>query len=499
MARNRIINYAIVFRIIGILLIIEGVFIASALPFSVYYGIDENLVFALNNTQADFWPLLISSLLNIGIGLGLLSVFGKKTGKIIGKREGYIIVSLSWIIISLFGALPFVIGNAIPSYADAFFETMSGFTTTGSTILRDIESMPKGLLYWRSMTHWIGGMGIIVLSVAILPFLGIGGMQLFIAEVPGPTPDKLHPRITATAKRLWIIYVILTGAETLFLVLGGMNLFDGLCHAFGTMATGGFSTKNTSVTEFSPYIQYVIIVFMLLAGTNFTLHYLAIHGKIREVIKNEEFKGYLTLISAATIICLVILVLNSNHSFESNFRHSLFTVVSIITTTGFVTTDYLLWPVSLWFIVLLLMFIGGSAGSTGGGIKVVRYLLLIKNSKLEMKRLMHPQAVLPVRMNGKPVSQEIIYNVLAFFLIYILIFSAGTLVMSMMGLDFATSIGTVVSTLGNIGPGFGNVGPVCTFANIPLFGKWVLSFLMLLGRLELFTVLILFAPSFWKR
>jgi len=282
-------------------------------------------------------------------------------------------------------------------------------------------------------------------------------------------------------------------------VLGGMNLFDGLCHAFGTMATGGFSTKNTSVTEFSPYIQYVIIIFMLLAGTNFTLHYLAIHGKIREVIKNEEFKGYLTLISAATIICLVILVLNSDHSFESNFRHSLFTVVSIITTTGFVTTDYLLWPVSLWFIVLLLMFIGGSAGSTGGGIKVVRYLLLIKNSKLEMKRLMHPQAVLPVRMNGKPVSQEIIYNVLAFFLIYILIFSAGTLVMSMMGLDFATSIGTVVSTLGNIGPGFGNVGPVCTFANIPLFGKWVLSFLMLLGRLELFTVLILFAPSFWKR
>ena len=499
MARGRLINFGIVLQIIGILLIIEGVFIATSIPFSVYYGCPDNLIFSLSNPKAYFWPLLISSVIATGTGLILLFAFGRNVKKVIGKREGYLIVTFSWIIISLFGALPFILGNAIPSYTDAFFETMSGYTTTGASILVDIEAMPKGLLFWRSMTHWIGGMGIIVLSLAILPFLGIGGMQLFIAEVPGPTPDKLHPRITSTAKRLWLIYVLLTGAETLLLMLGGMDLFDGLCHAFGTMATGGFSTKNTSIAGYSPYIQYVITIFMVLAGTNFTLHYLAMHGKIKEVIRNEEFKWYLSIIAIATLTCIIVLAILKNNTLESIIRNSLFTVVSIITTTGFVTEDYLLWPVSLWFVVLLLMFVGGSAGSTGGGIKVVRHLLLLKNSKLEMKRLMHPQAILPVRMDGKPVSSFIIYNVLAFFLIYVMIFIMGSLVMSLMGLDFETSIGSVVSTLGNIGPGFGNVGPVNNFANIPWLGKWVLSFLMLLGRLELFTVLILFSPSFWKK
>jgi trk system potassium uptake protein TrkH len=349
------------------------------------------------------------------------------------------------------------------------------------------------------MTHWIGGMGIIVFSLAILPFLGIGGMQLFIAEVPGPTPDKLHPRITATAKRLWGIYFLLTFVQTILLMLGGMNLFDGLCHSFGTMATGGFSTRNSSIAGFSPYIQYVITVFMILAGTNFTLHFLALHGRFKEVTKNEELKYYLLTILIALIICMIALIPVSDSPIEQIFRDSIFTVVSIITTTGFVTADYLFWPVSLWFVLLLLMFIGGSAGSTGGGIKVVRHLLLFKNSRLEMKRLMHPQAVLPVRMNGKPVSPDIIFNVLAFFLIYIIIFAAGSLVMSLLGLDFESSIGSVAASLGNIGPGFGSVGPVCNFSHIPDFGKWVLAFLMLLGRLELFTVLILFSPSFWRR
>jgi trk system potassium uptake protein TrkH len=338
-----------------------------------------------------------------------------------------------------------------------------------------------------------------VLSLAILPFLGIGGMQLFIAEVPGPTPDKLHPRITQTAKRLWGIYVLLTIAQTGFLMLGGMNLFEGLCHAFGTMATGGFSTRNESIAAFSPYIQYVITVFMILAGTNFTLHYLALHGRIKDIWRNEEYRYYIYTILAATVIIAVTLAYTSQGSIEHSFRDAIFTVVSIITTTGFITADYLIWPGVLWFIIFLLMFVGGSAGSTGGGIKVVRQLLLFKNSVLELKRLMHPQAVIPVRMNDRPVSQDIIFNVLAFFLIYMLIFAGGTFVMSMLGLDFESAIGATAATLGNIGPGIGMVGPVGNYSEIHIIGKWFLSFLMLLGRLELFTVLILLSPAFWKR
>jgi len=498
MPRSKRFNIELIFRIIGILLMIEGIFMLTALPFSIYYG-DQQLEWALFDGKHDFWPILLSAILSISVGSLLYFIAGKNVKKNLGKREGYIIVSLAWIVISLFGAIPFILSGAVSNYTDAFFETISGFTTTGASILDNIEGVPKGLLFWRSMTHWIGGMGIIVLSLAILPFLGIGGMQLFMAEVPGPTPDKLHPRITATAKRLWGIYVILTIVQTGLLMLGGMNLFDGLCHAFGTMATGGFSTKNTSIAGFSPYIQYVITLFMILAGTNFTLHYLALHGKLKDIWKNEEYRYYISAIFVATIIITLTLTFTSNANLEKGFRDSIFTVVSITTTTGFVTADYLFWPGALWFIIFLLMFVGGSAGSTGGGIKVVRQLLLFKNSLLELKRLMHPHAVLPVRLNRKPVSQDIIFNVLAFFLIYIIIFAFGTLVMSLMGLDFETAIGSTAATIGNIGPGIGNVGPVDNYANIPILGKWFLSFLMLLGRLELFTVLILFSPAFWKR
>jgi trk system potassium uptake protein TrkH len=491
-------NIEIILRIIGILLMIEGFFLLTALPFSIYYS-EDPFGWALLDGVHDFWPLLLSALFTSLIGIFLYFAAGKDVKKNLGKREGYIIVSIAWVVISVFGAIPFVLSGSVTSYTDAFFETISGFTTTGASILNNIEGVPKGLLFWRSMTHWIGGMGIIVLSLAILPFLGIGGMQLFIAEVPGPTPDKLHPRITATAKRLWGIYVMLTIVETGLLMLGGMNLFDGLCHAFGTMATGGFSTRNTSIAGFSPYIQYVITVFMILAGTNFTLHYLALHGKFKDIRKNEEFKYFIFIILVATLIITVSLIVIDQMHPETAFRDSIFTVVSIITTTGFVTADYLFWPGALWFIIFGLMFVGGSAGSTGGGIKVVRHLLLFKNSLLEFKRQVHPQAVLPVRMSGKPVSQDIIFNVLAFFLIYFIIFAIGTFVMSLMGLDFETAIGTTIATLGNIGPGIGHVGPVDNYSAIPAIGKWFLSFLMLLGRLELFTVLILFSPAFWKR
>ena len=500
MARSRKINFDIILRILGILLIIEAIFMATALGFSAYYGGQEAFVWSFVDGLHEFWSIAISAFFTLLVGLLLYNIPGKDASKIIGKREGYIIVSTAWVVISLFGALPFVVSGCIPSYTDAFFETISGFTTTGATILTDVEAMPEGLLFWRSTTHWIGGMGIIVLSLAILPFLGIGGMQLFIAEVPGPTPDKLRPRITQTAKRLWGIYVLLTIVETLLLMLGGMNFFDGICHAFGTMATGGFSTRNASVAGFSPYIQYVIAIFMILAGTNFTLHYLALHGRVKDIWRNEEYRYYIfTILITSFTIAVALILSNLGSDVEQAFRDSIFTVASIITTTGFITADYLMWPGALWFLVFMLMFVGGSAGSTGGGIKVVRQLLLFKNSFLELKRLMHPQAVIPVRMNGRPVSQDIIFNVLAFFLIYIIIFAIGTFVMSLLGLDFETAIGSTAATLGNIGPGIGSVGPVGNYSEIPGFGKWFLSFLMLLGRLELFTVLILFSPVFWKR
>jgi trk system potassium uptake protein TrkH len=480
------INWRIILQILGFLLIIEGLFMFTGIPFSLYYCEHKCL------------SLLYSGLITASTG-SIVWFVNRNASRIIGKREGYIIVSVAWIIISLFGTLPYLISGAISNFTDAFFETISGFTTTGASILTDIEIMPKGLLFWRAMTHWIGGMGIIVLSVAILPLLGIGGMQLFVAEMPGITPDKLHPRITQTAKRLWVIYLFFTALETVLLMLGGLDLFDSLCHAFATMATGGFSTKNASIAEFSPYLQYVIILFMLMAGTNFTLHYLGLHGKVRDIWKNEEYRYYIFFTLGFSILLGVLLFIEGNLPAEKSIRDALFQVVSIVTTTGFVTSDYLSWPGQSWIFLFLLMFIGGSAGSTGGGIKIARQILLLKNSALEFKRMIHPQAVIPVRFNGKAVSPEIIHLVMAFFLFYVLTFFAGTFIMTLMGLDFDTAIGATIATLGNIGPGIGGVGPIENYAFLPGAAKWLSSFLMLLGRLELFTVIILFSPSFWRK
>jgi trk system potassium uptake protein len=482
------INKKIIFQFLGILLVIEGLFMFMGIPFSLYYCEKKCL------------SLLYSGLITSGTG-AILWFFTRKAERNIGKREGFIIVTITWLVISLFGALPYLISNTIPNFTDAFFETISGFTTTGASILVDIESVPKGLLFWRSLTHWIGGMGIIVLSVAILPILGIGGMQLFVAEMPGTgiTSDKLHPRITQTAKRLWLIYVMLTVAEIMLLLLGGMNLFDSICHSFATMATGGFSTQNTSIAGYSPYIQYIITLFMIMAGTNFTLHYLGLHGKVREVWKNEEYRYYILFTFGFVILITTIMIFYSDIAVEKAFRDSLFQVVSIVTTTGFVTSDYLLWPGNLWIFIFLLMFIGGSAGSTAGGIKIARQILLLKNSALEFKRMIHPKAVIPVRFNGRAVPQDIIHMIMAFFLFYILTFFAGTFIMTLLGLEFDTAIGATIASLGNIGPGLGAVGPVENYSALPGAAKWLASFLMLLGRLELFTVIILFSPSFWKK
>lgn len=462
-------------------------FMLTGIPFSIYYNED------------DLIPLLISGLITFATGF-LIYIFTRKAdNRELRKREGYIIVSLSWLIMAFFGSLPFIIHGSIPNFTDAFFETMSGFTTTGASILDDIESMPHGLLFWRSITQWLGGMGIIVLSLALLPIWGIGGMQLFIAEVPGITKDKLHPRIKETAKRLWAIYCILTVAQTILLLIGGMNLFDAVNHSFTTMATGGFSTKQNSIAYFdSPFIQYVIVFFMFLAGTSFTLHYYAMHGKFSVFKESNEFKFYVKVVGFITLAVTIMILFHHNIGYEKAFRDSLFQVVSLITTTGYVTADYELWSSFSQIIFFFLLFVGGCAGSTGGGIKIIRHYVLYKNSALELKRIVHPRAIIPVRINNKAVSSDIISNVLAFFLFYIIVFVFGSIIMALIGLDFLSAIGSVATTLGNIGPGIATVGPVGNFAHIPDTGKWFLSFLMLLGRLELFTIIVIFSPAFWK-
>ena len=480
------INIRVILNILGLLLLIEG--IAMLLPFgvSLYYN------------EGDIAALGISSGIAIVIG-AFAWILTQRSDKTITKREGYIIVSIVWVMFSLFGSLPFLFSGAITSYTDAFFETISGFTTTGASILNDVEALPHGLLFWRSMTQWLGGMGIIVLSLAILPIFGIGGMQLFVAEVPGPTPDKFHPRVKETAKRLWGIYLIFTLSETILLTIGDVNLFDAVCHSFTTMATGGYSTKQASIAYFSPYVQYIITVFMFLAGTNFALSYYGLHLQFAKIFKNEEFRFYFFFIAGFTILITAFLWFGDVLPFEESFRHSVFQVVSITTTTGYVTTNYLQWAPFLVVIIFMLMFLGGSGGSTGGSIKIVRVALLIKNSALELKRLLHPKAVVPVRLNKKSIDPQIVTNILAFVVLYMMIIAVGTIVISAMGYDLPSSLGSVAATLGNIGPGIGAVGPVENYAHIPDFGKWFLSLLMLIGRLELFTVLILFSPAFYKK
>jgi trk system potassium uptake protein TrkH len=481
-------NFKVIVNVIGFLLIIIGIFMTLGIPFSIYYGHD------------DIASLLISAGITVLSGI-ILWYFSKAADKQqLGKREGYVIVSLGWFTMTIFGTIPFIIYGAIPSYTNAFFETMSGFTTTGATILNDIEALPAGLLFWRSLTQWLGGMGIIVLSLAILPLLGIGGMQLFAAEVPGVTKDKFHPRIKETAKRLWGIYVILTLTETALLLLGGLNFFDAINHSLTTMATGGFSTKNTSTAHFdSAFVQYVFILFMFFAGMNFTLHYFALHLKFDVFRKNSEFKFYIFFIITASLLIMFIHRPHHTFSLEESFRQTLFHIVSLVTTTGFVSSDFENWAPFSRKVFFLLLFIGGCAGSTGGGIKFVRHLLLIKNSALELKRLIHPRAIIPVRYNGRAVSQEIILNVQAFFFFYIILFITGSTFLSLLGIDFITAVGAVATCIGNIGPGMGTVGPVSNFAGLPDLAKWILSFLMLVGRLELFTVLVLFSSAFWKK
>ncbi len=485
-------NFKLVVHIIGALLLIESFFVmlAGIVAYS-YDGYDA--------------PYFLRSFL-ITLAMGALFLFvGRGAEKKLGNREGYMIVSLVWVIFSLFGALPFYMSGAIPSYTDAFFETMSGFTTTGSSILTSIEVLPHGILFWRSVTQWLGGMGIIVFSLAVLPLLGIGGAQLFTAEATGPTYAKLRPRVKDTAKILWMIYFLLTLCEFVLLMVFGMGWFDACCHAFTTMATGGYSTKNTSIAAFdSAAIEYTIIAFMFLAGVNFSLLYYFVYGKFRRCVRDEEIRWYTwTVIVFSLIIALSLMwrtyMAGGDVDVEYSLRTALFQVVSLITTTGYATADYMVWAPICILLCLFIMLPGGSAGSTAGGLKWVRVVIFIKNGYYEFKRLIHPNAVIPIRFNKTAIPAKVINNISAFIVIYMGIIMLSIFLFCAMGVGIGESVGATFTSISNVGPGFGASGPVGNFAHFPCLGKWLMSFLMLIGRLEIFTVLSLFLPVFWRK
>ncbi len=490
MKRRTYLNHRLILKVLAALVGVTGVSMLMAVAVGFFYK------------DSGTMPLLESALICIAASGFLRIVTGRRTRgqQDFQRREGFITVTFSWIIVSAFGALPFILHGCIPSYTDAFFEAMSGFTTTGATILNDVESLPKSLLFWRSLTHWMGGIGIVVFCLAILPIMGIGGSQLFAAEATGPTKDKIHPRIAGTAKRLCLIYISLTVAQMILLLFGGLDLFDAVCHSFSTIATGGFSTKNDSVMSFSPYLQYVCLIFMILAGVNFSLYYFAIMRKFERIKENTEIRFYLAyIIFGALVLGFLLNTFIKDSALEANFRHAGFMLVSVLTTTGFVSTDYSAWIPSAQFILFITLFVGACAGSTTGGIKISRHAILFKNMVMAFRQLIHPRAIFLLRFNGRDVPHEIIVRTLAFFFLYITVFIFGSVIVSVCGYDIITAMSVVASSLDNAGPAFGQICATCSYAEFTPFVKWFLSFLMLIGRLELFTVLVIFAPAFWKR
>ncbi|MCA1928230.1 MAG: TrkH family potassium uptake protein [Calditerrivibrio sp.] len=418
----------------------------------------------------------------------------------ISSADGMLLVSLGWIVISAVSALPYFLGNCTVSYIDAFFESVSGYTTTGATIFGSVENLPQTILFWRSLTHWLGGMGIVVLTVAILPLLGIGGMQLIKAEAPGPSVDKLSPRITTTAKYLWIIYVSLTFLEVAFLMFGGMNFFDAVNHSFATLATGGFSTKNSSFLSFNnSYYEWVVSVFMILAGMNFALHYKLFLGNFKVMRSDSEFKFYISVILIFTLFISWNLYDKLGEGVHDSIKHAFFQVATIITTTGFASTDYEKWPVLSQGLLFALMFIGGCSGSTGGGIKVIRILTLLKQSINEMKYLIHPRGVFVLKINNTAIKKNTVYAISGFFFLYMLTNLLITLLLSLSGLDLLTALTASLACVGNIGPGFGLVGPMDNYGFMTDFAKLILSFGMLIGRLEIYTFFVILTPYYWKK
>ncbi len=481
-------RWRFILKIIGVLTFFFGLTMICPLLVGLYYG-DGSLI-----------PLLKSMAMTLAAGAILYFIFFKAKADVISQREGMAIVALGWTAVGIFGAIPFYLGDGYFTFTDAVFESVSGFTTTGSSVLTNIEALSKGLLFWRSFIQWLGGMGIIVLSVAILPFLGVGGMQLYKAEVPSPVPDKLKPRIRDTAMILWQVYALISLAQVLLLMLGGMGFFDALCHTFTTMPTGGFSTRNASVAHYdSVYFDCVFIFFMLLAGINFSLHYQIIRGKTLAFWQDSECRFFLGAVVILTFVVSLDVFRAVYDTMGDALRFGAFQVVSIVTTTGYATADYEQWPAMSQLILLLCMFLGASAGSTGGGMKCLRIMLGFKYCYRELFSLIHPRAVTHIKIGGKTVPDDVMRSVLGFLALYVGLFAFSSVVLAGLGVDITTSYSAVAACIGNIGPGFGAVGPVDNFAGIPVAGKWLLVWCMLLGRLEIFTVIILVVPEFWRK
>lgn len=478
-------NIPLILRTLGLVLLCEAGAMLPSLGIALYLGENDYKAFVIS----------IFTLVIIGFTLSRTRIISSD----VGYREGFIIATASWLFLALFGSLPFMISGAIPGFIDAFFETMSGFTTTGASVITDVEVLSRSILFWRSVTHWLGGMGVIVLTLALIPSLKIAGMKLFRAEVPGPAKSKVLPRVAQTSRELYKLYLIITIAEILALKLAGLNWFDSLIHTFGSVATGGFSNYNASVGAFNnPAVEYIIIFFMFICGMNFALHFHALHGNFRPLWKDPESRLYFSVTVIAVVLIAINLITVMDYQPGTAFRQSAFQVVSILTTTGFVTADYNQWPAFSHGVLFLLMLIGGCAGSTGGGIKNVRYLILFKSASRQIARLIHPKAVIPVRLGREIIPEELVESVLSFFFLYISILLVSTLIITSMGIDLLSSISAVAATLGNIGPGFGVVGPATNFAAIPAPGKLLLSLCMLVGRLEIYTVLVVFSARLWR-
>lgn len=478
-------NYGIVIKVLGIILLIESLLMSPAIFISQQHGGEAVRAF------------LLTIAVMLVIGLIMMNVKSRKDQ--IRAKDGIVIVALGWLMISIFGALPLYLTESVPHYVDALFEIISGFTTTGSSVIADVESLDKGILFWRSMTHWIGGMGILVFTLALLPALGVGSLQIFKAESPGPVAGKIVPRMKDTARVLYVTYIAITLIELVFLLFGGVSLIDSFVITFGTVGTGGFGARNDSLGSYSSYVQIVTGIFMVLSGINFSLYFLIFRKKYKDFLEDRELRLYLFFIFSAVVMIAVNLLMTFKGDVFISIRDSFFQVASIMTTTGFSTVDYEQWPSFSKLILFFLMFIGGSAGSTAGGMKVIRIMIILKLIKREVSKIFHPRALIPIKVGGKIVSNEVIARINSFLALHLVIFVIGVLVVSLEGVDMISSISSVAATINNIGPGFGAVGPTMTFADYSIFTKLFLSLVMLLGRLEHFTIIALLVPKTWTR
>lgn len=479
-------NKKLILKALGLILLCEGAAMVPSLLMTIYFA------------EKDWLAFLISIIITL-LAAGLVMALGAGAQGNVGYREGFAVAAFGWIMLAGFGSLPYMLTGVLPNPVDAYFETMSGFTTTGASVITDVEVLSHGILFWRSLTHWLGGMGIIVLTVALIPSLKIAGLQMFKAEVPGPTKSKVLPRIAQTSRELYKIYLIITAAQIVLLMTAGMDWFDSFIHTFGTVATGGFSSKNASIAAYDSFlIEIIIVFFMVICGMNFALHYYTLRGNFRTTLKDPETRLYMGIILAATAFIAIDLINNMNYETGRAARDSLFQVTSIITTTGFASTDFDQWPPFSKMVLLILMFIGGCAGSTGGAIKVSRILIMFKGISRQITKLLHPQAVVPLRVGKDIISQDVVDNVQTFFFMYLVIFGAAVMVVTAFGVDLVSSISAVAATLGNVGPGFGLVGPMTNYSSLPMEAKVVLSICMVVGRLELYTLLVIMSSKFWR-